>query len=118
MNAEFLMWVDEWRVLQRDWMLARIRMAVLQRLDAAALRACSAHGRLGAKHHWTLKQRNGDPEERYSEACSWDGKALSARVTTCEVDAHRDESFEKLLLLWLHGRIVGPLVSAKRSTNL
>lgn len=54
-----------------------------------------------------------------------------ARVTTWEVDAHRDESFEKLLplfkqqkrefwrrRLWLHGRIVGPLVSAKRSTNL
>lgn len=81
-------------------------MAVLQRLDAAALRACSARGRLGAKHHWTLKQGNGDPEVLgslfvdWSPTVEWDGKALSARVTTWEVDAHRDESFEKLLPLF------------------
>lgn len=71
------------------------------------------------------------PVRRLVADIEWDGKALSARVTTWEVDAHRDESIEKLLplfkqqtrefwrrRLWLHGRIVGPLVSAKRSTNL
>lgn len=41
------------------------------------------------------------PVRRLVADIEWHGKALSGRVTTWEVDAHRDESIEKLLpLFW------------------